>query len=178
MPLYLPLCPKRLFSMTEYERFGLVFTKTLVYKFGHWWCWQILRSIYSILLKAIVTHRSFSSIFRYTIFSSFAFERMRLLSCREDEFFLSFSEHCQNLHIFMFFYFPYLHNPYICILFPLILSYLLTREHWMIYRGLGFLAVVQFGSTPSSPPLSFILCVAGWAYWRERGGRESLALYK
>jgi hypothetical protein len=27
--------PKRWFSMTEYERFGLVFTKTRVYKFGH-----------------------------------------------------------------------------------------------------------------------------------------------
>jgi hypothetical protein len=28
--------PKRSFSMTEYERLGLVFTKTRVYKFGHW----------------------------------------------------------------------------------------------------------------------------------------------
>ncbi len=27
--------PKSSFSMTEYERFGLVFTKTPVYKFGH-----------------------------------------------------------------------------------------------------------------------------------------------
>ncbi len=27
--------PKRSLSMTEYERFGLVFTKTWVYKFGH-----------------------------------------------------------------------------------------------------------------------------------------------
>jgi hypothetical protein len=27
--------PKRWFSMTEYERFGLDFTKTRVYKFGH-----------------------------------------------------------------------------------------------------------------------------------------------
>ncbi len=27
--------PKRSFSMTEYKRFGLVFTKTRVYKFGH-----------------------------------------------------------------------------------------------------------------------------------------------
>jgi hypothetical protein len=27
--------PKRWFSMTEYERFGLFFTKTRVYKFGH-----------------------------------------------------------------------------------------------------------------------------------------------
>ena len=30
--------PKRSFSMTEYERFRLVFTKTRVYKFGH--CFQ------------------------------------------------------------------------------------------------------------------------------------------
>ncbi len=28
--------PKRWFSMTEYERFGLVFTQTRVYEFGHW----------------------------------------------------------------------------------------------------------------------------------------------
>jgi hypothetical protein len=28
--------PKRSFSMTEYKRLGLVFTKTRVYKFGHW----------------------------------------------------------------------------------------------------------------------------------------------
>jgi hypothetical protein len=28
--------PKLSFSMTEYERFGLVFTKTRFYKFGHW----------------------------------------------------------------------------------------------------------------------------------------------
>ncbi len=28
--------PKRSYSMTEYERFGFVFTKTRVYKFGHW----------------------------------------------------------------------------------------------------------------------------------------------
>ncbi len=27
--------PKRSFSITEYERFGRVFTKTRVYKFGH-----------------------------------------------------------------------------------------------------------------------------------------------
>jgi hypothetical protein len=27
--------PKRSFSMTEYERFGLVFTETRVYQFGH-----------------------------------------------------------------------------------------------------------------------------------------------
>jgi hypothetical protein len=28
--------PKRSFSSTEYDRFGLVFTKTRDYKFGHW----------------------------------------------------------------------------------------------------------------------------------------------
>ncbi len=45
---------KRSFSMTEYERFGLVITKTLVYKFGHicrakflvpdWGIWNIVDS--------------------------------------------------------------------------------------------------------------------------------------
>jgi hypothetical protein len=34
-PLVAKTSPKRSFSMTEYERFGLVFTKTRVYKFGH-----------------------------------------------------------------------------------------------------------------------------------------------
>jgi hypothetical protein len=34
-PVFAKTSPKRTFSMTEYERFGLVFTKTLVYKFGH-----------------------------------------------------------------------------------------------------------------------------------------------
>jgi hypothetical protein len=29
-------CPKRTFSMTENERFGLVFRENWVYKFGHW----------------------------------------------------------------------------------------------------------------------------------------------
>jgi hypothetical protein len=29
--------------MTEYERFGLVFTKTQVYKFGHWYLEARLR---------------------------------------------------------------------------------------------------------------------------------------
>jgi hypothetical protein len=31
--------PKRSFSMTEYERLGLVFTKMRVYKFGHCSIW-------------------------------------------------------------------------------------------------------------------------------------------
>jgi hypothetical protein len=35
-PVFAKTSPKRSFSMTEYERFGLVFTKTRVYKFGHW----------------------------------------------------------------------------------------------------------------------------------------------
>ncbi len=34
-PVLAKTSPKRSFSMTEYERFGLVFTKTRVYKFGH-----------------------------------------------------------------------------------------------------------------------------------------------
>ncbi len=36
-PVFAKTSPKRSFSMTEYERFGLVFTKTRVYKFGHSW---------------------------------------------------------------------------------------------------------------------------------------------
>jgi hypothetical protein len=68
-------------------------------------------------------------------------------------------------------------------------------EYWMIYRGPGFLAVVWFGSTPTSfPPLpsptcfsfSVLLCVASPAYWGERGRawsriirpQKSWALYK
>ncbi len=35
-PVFAKTSPKRSFSMTEYERFWLVFTKTRVYKFGHW----------------------------------------------------------------------------------------------------------------------------------------------
>jgi hypothetical protein len=34
-PVFAKTSPKRSFSITEYERFGLVFTKTRVYKFGH-----------------------------------------------------------------------------------------------------------------------------------------------
>jgi hypothetical protein len=34
--------PKRSFSMTEYERFGLVFTKTRVYQFRHSSVWKQL----------------------------------------------------------------------------------------------------------------------------------------
>jgi len=34
-PVFAKTSPKRSFSMTEYARFGLVFTKTPVYKFGH-----------------------------------------------------------------------------------------------------------------------------------------------
>jgi hypothetical protein len=36
-PVFAKTSPKRSFSMTEYERFGIVFTKTRVYKFGHRW---------------------------------------------------------------------------------------------------------------------------------------------
>ncbi len=35
-PVFAKTSLKRSFSMTKYERFGLVFTKTRVYKFGHW----------------------------------------------------------------------------------------------------------------------------------------------
>jgi hypothetical protein len=54
------------------------------------------------------------------------------------------------------------------------------REYWVIYRGLGFLVVVWFGSPPTPfPPLlsasclslSVFLCDAGRAYWRKKGGR-------
>ncbi len=34
-PVFSKTSPKRSFSMTEHERFGLFFTKTRVYKFGH-----------------------------------------------------------------------------------------------------------------------------------------------
>jgi hypothetical protein len=34
-PVFVKTSPIRSFSMTENERFGLVFTKTRVYKFGH-----------------------------------------------------------------------------------------------------------------------------------------------
>jgi hypothetical protein len=34
-PVFAKTSPNPSFSMTEYERFGLVFTKTRVYKFGH-----------------------------------------------------------------------------------------------------------------------------------------------
>ncbi len=38
-PVFAKTSPKRSVSMTEYERFGLVFTKTRVYKFGHCTHW-------------------------------------------------------------------------------------------------------------------------------------------
>ncbi len=34
-PVFVKTSPKRSFSMTEYERFVLVFTNTRVYKYGH-----------------------------------------------------------------------------------------------------------------------------------------------
>ncbi len=40
-PVFAKTSPNPSFSMTEYERFGLVFTKTRVYKFGH-------RGIYTV----------------------------------------------------------------------------------------------------------------------------------
>ncbi len=38
-PVFAETSPKRSFSMTEYERFGLVFKKMRVYKFGHCTHW-------------------------------------------------------------------------------------------------------------------------------------------
>jgi hypothetical protein len=56
------------------------------------------------------------------------------------------------------------------------LSWGVGREYWMIYRVLGFLVVIWFGSSPplprssaSCPFLSVFLSVAGRAHWRERG---------
>ncbi len=34
--VFLKTSPKHAFSMTEYKRIGLVFTKTRVYQFRHW----------------------------------------------------------------------------------------------------------------------------------------------
>jgi hypothetical protein len=48
-PVFAKTSPNPSFSMTEYERFGLVFTKTRVYKFGH----QSLRLFFTILYKAL-----------------------------------------------------------------------------------------------------------------------------
>ncbi len=73
----------------------------------------------------------------------------------------------------------------------------LILNAFLLFRGLGFLAVVWFGSSPTPfPPLpsasclsfTVFLCVAVRAYWRERGRgagarsqiirpQESLALY-
>ncbi len=66
------------------------------------------------------------------------------------------------------------------------------REDWMVYKGPGFLAVVWFGSSPTSSPvskLSLFLSLPPRAHWRERVERgwarsriiqpwESLVLYK
>ncbi len=53
------------------------------------------------------------------------------------------------------------------------------REYWMTYRGPGFLAVVRFGSSPTSSVslpiaicLSVFLCFVDRAYWQERGGGD------
>ncbi len=45
-PVFAKTSPKRWFSMTEYERFGLVFTKTRVYEFGH-------RALLSVLYRTV-----------------------------------------------------------------------------------------------------------------------------
>ncbi len=60
---------------------------------------------------------------------------------------------------------------------------LLIRDYWMIYRRPGFLAVVDFGSSPthlssaSCLSFSFFLCVAGRAYWRGGGVGEEPNAY-
>ncbi len=47
-PVFAKTSPKRSFSMTEYERLGLVFTKTRVYKFGHSWVGSYTRPVSSL----------------------------------------------------------------------------------------------------------------------------------
>jgi hypothetical protein len=57
-PVFVKTIPKRSFSMTEYERFGLVFTNTRVYKFGH----RILYYLYgsgSFYQKAKIGRKTF-----------------------------------------------------------------------------------------------------------------------
>ncbi len=47
------------------------------------------------------------------------------------------------------------------------------REYWMIYRGTGFLTVLGFGSSPSPPPLSWLLSLPvcrRWSLQTEEGG--------
>jgi hypothetical protein len=46
---------KRSFSMAEYERFGLVFTKTRVYKFGHR---SVLKKSRHIWFGDLIVHSS------------------------------------------------------------------------------------------------------------------------
>jgi hypothetical protein len=62
--------PKRSFSMTEYERFGPVFTKTRVYKFGQ--CTVYLQSIElqiladdSIVETQVNSNERFENVYEY-----------------------------------------------------------------------------------------------------------------
>ncbi len=49
-PVFAKTSPNPSFSMTEYERFWLVFTKTRVYKFGHRWLRRIKYSKFGLCL--------------------------------------------------------------------------------------------------------------------------------
>jgi hypothetical protein len=40
-PVFAKTSQNARFLLSEYERFGLVFTKTRVYKVGHWWYWEL-----------------------------------------------------------------------------------------------------------------------------------------
>jgi hypothetical protein len=51
-PVFAKTSPKRSFLMTEYERFGLVFTKTRVYKFGRDILVQILRGSVPLIYRS------------------------------------------------------------------------------------------------------------------------------
>ncbi len=56
-PVFAKTSPKRSFSVTEYERFGLVFTKTRVYKFGHRMMIKLtsaIRSTFEIMFPLLV----------------------------------------------------------------------------------------------------------------------------
>jgi hypothetical protein len=75
----------------------------------------------------------------------------------------------------------YYSSSYSYLAFAFYAAIFVTRGHWMIYRGLGFLAVEGFGSSPPPPPslpsascisFSVLLCVVSRAYWRERGGGD------
>jgi hypothetical protein len=58
-------------------------------------------------------------------------------------------------------------------------DWLMTREHWMIYRGPSFLGVVWFGCSPMpSPPLSLQQVIFSFSQSSCLSLRERLAIYK